>query len=95
MFNQNESLKHKESFRKAFFEVSGLNLTDEITEILLSHESITSEQLSKHNALREIGIALINLDKYTKPCDGTCPCIDFPLLGKRCITTPQTPPDED
>ncbi len=96
MFNQDESLKSKESFRKAFFKVSGLNLTDEMTENLLNSGGVSLEQLGKHHTLTEIGIALISLDTYLKPCDGTCDCITFPHpIGKRCLKTPQQPPDEE
>lgn len=96
MSNQDKSLKRKESFHKALFKASGLNLTDEVTETLLNSESLSLEQLRKHYTLTEIGTALIRLEAFCDPCDGTCECITIPVFGiKCCRTSLQIPPDDE
>ena len=95
MSNQDKLLKRKESFHNALFKASGLNLTDEIKETLLNSKSLSLEQLRKHYTLTEIGTALIRLEAFCDPCDGTCECITIAALGiKCCYKSPQSPPDD-
>jgi hypothetical protein len=96
MSNSDRSLKRKESFQKAFFKASGLKPTNEITEALVNDESLSLEQLRKHYTLTEIGAALIRLDAWCIPCDGTCECITVPFLKiKCCRSSQQAPPDDE